>query len=136
MRRRLIYISITMNLNMSIIDDNRELDGILESRNLNEYELINLPMEQPDDLLHKHTCIDIRMAPTLDTGSVLGLAHCEGSSMVLCLGVDPCLGVFSGSPSLTDSYMRHEKRQEKFTVLKFFAMNFEAFNFRSFLQPQ
>ena len=39
-----------MDLSMSINDDNHELDRILQN-----YELIDLPMEQPDDLSHQHT---------------------------------------------------------------------------------
>ena len=84
---------------MSIIDDNHELDRILERMNLEEYELLNLPMEQPNDLLHKLT--GVRMAPTLDTGSTSVLAPCEWSSMVLHSGVDPCQG------SSLSSYTRH-----------------------------
>ena len=92
-----------MDLSMSIIDDDQELDRILESTNLDEYEPLNLPMEQPNDLLHELK--GVRMAPTLDTESIctLGLAPHEGSSTVLHSGVDPCQGY-----SLS-SYMRHKK---------------------------
>ena len=38
---------------MSIIDDEHKVDRVLESTNLNEYELINLPIEQPGDSLHE-----------------------------------------------------------------------------------
>ena len=38
-----------MDLSMLPTDDDYELDGILESMNLDEYELIDLPMDQPDD---------------------------------------------------------------------------------------
>lgn len=62
---------------MSSIDDDHELEWILESTNINEYELIDLPMEEPDDLSHEH--MGVRMAPTLDLGSTSGLAPCEGS---------------------------------------------------------
>ena len=75
---------------MSIIDDDHELDRILESMSLDEYELIDLPMEQPDDSSHEH--IGVGIAPTLDAGRTLGLAPCEGSSTVLLLGVDCCQG--------------------------------------------
>ena len=85
-----IQYTKNMDLRMSIIDDDHEVDRILESMNLDEYKLINLPMEQPGDSSHEHTAIGI--APTLDTGSTSGLARCEGSSMVLHLGVDPCQG--------------------------------------------
>ena len=82
--------AVTMDLNMSIIDDNHKLDRILESTNLDKYELINLTMEEPGDLLNKH--MGVRVAPILDTGSTWGLASREGSSMELCLGVDLCQG--------------------------------------------
>ena len=77
---------------MSITDDNHKLDRILESTDLDKYELINLPTEQFGDLMHEH--MGIRMARTLDihVRSMLGLARCEGSSMKLCSGVDPCQG--------------------------------------------
>ena len=52
---------------MSIIDDEHELSKILESTNLDEYELIDLPMKQSGDLSHKHT--GVGMASTLDTAS-------------------------------------------------------------------
>ena len=38
-----------MDLSMSVIDNDHELDRISESMNLDEYELIDLPTEQPDD---------------------------------------------------------------------------------------
>ena len=69
-----------MDLSMLVVDDSLELDRILESTNLEEYELIDLPMEQPDDSLLKHT--SVRMAHTLDTGSTLRLEPCEPSSTV------------------------------------------------------
>ena len=56
---------------MSIIDDEHELNKILESTSLDEYELINLPMKQSGDLSHKHT--GVGMASTLDMS---GLAPC------------------------------------------------------------
>ena len=46
--------------------------------NLDDYELINLPIEQLDDLSYEH--MGVGMAPTLDTGSMLGLAPFEWSS--------------------------------------------------------
>ena len=39
---------------MLIIDDKQELDRILESVNLDEYVLIDLPLKQPGDLSHGH----------------------------------------------------------------------------------
>ena len=53
---------------MSIIDDKHKLDRILESMNLDEYELMDLLMEQPGDSSHEHT--GVGMALTLDTGSI------------------------------------------------------------------
>ena len=86
--QRLLYF---MDRSMSIIDDGHELERILESMNLDEYELINSPMEQqqPGDLSHEHA---VGMASTSDTESMLGLAPNEGSSTELCSGVDPCQG--------------------------------------------
>ena len=43
---------------MWIIDDYNELEMILERierKNLDEYELIDLPTEQPDDTSHEHS---------------------------------------------------------------------------------
>ena len=60
-----------------LIYDKYELDRILESLNIEEYDLIDLPMEQHDDSSQEHT--GVRMAPTLDTSRILGLApHREG----------------------------------------------------------
>ena len=44
-----------MDLRVSIIDDEHKLNKILESTNLDDYELIGLPMKQSGDLSHKHT---------------------------------------------------------------------------------
>ena len=41
--------TITMDLSMSITDDDHKLDRISESTNSDKYKLIKLPMEQPDD---------------------------------------------------------------------------------------
>ena len=75
MHQHLIY----MYYRLSIIDNDHKFDRILESMNLDEYECINLPMEQVDDSSQEHTYI--RMAPTLDTESTSGLAPCEGSGV-------------------------------------------------------
>ena len=89
---------------MLIIDDDYEFDTTLESTNLDEYELIDLPMEQPDGSPHEcmsgspHECMSVGMAPTLDTGITSGLALREGSSTILHSGVDPCQGSFLYSP--------------------------------------
>ena len=53
-----------------LIYDNHELDRILESTNSDNYELINLSIEQHDDLSQEH--MGVRMAPTLDTSRMSG----------------------------------------------------------------
>ena len=60
---------------MSIADDDHKLHGILESENLDDYELSDLPMEQQDDTSH-----------------VSELPPRKGVSTVLHSGVDPCQG--------------------------------------------
>ena len=55
---------------VTIIDNNCEFDGILESMNLDEYERMDLPMEQHDHSLHEHT--GVGMAPILATKRTLG----------------------------------------------------------------
>ena len=77
---------------MSIINDDLELVRILENTNLDECELTDMPMEQPDELPHELTGME--MASTSDTLSTSWLASCNGSSSVLCLAVDP----YQGSP--------------------------------------
>ena len=57
-----------MDLRVSIIDDEHELNKISESTNLDKYELIDLPMKQSGDLSHKHT--GVRIDSTLDTASI------------------------------------------------------------------
>ena len=78
------------NVSMSIINDDLELGRVLENTNLDEYELTDMPMEQPDESLHKLTVVG--MAPTSHMLSMLGLAPCSRSSSVLHSGVDPCQG--------------------------------------------
>ena len=65
--------------------------------NLDEYDLINLLMKHLDDLSQEH--MGVRMAPTLDTRRMSGLAPHEGSSAELHLGVDPCQGSSLSPPS-------------------------------------
>ena len=73
MHQRLTYMyTLTTYLSISIIGDNYEPDRILESMNLDEYEIIGLPIEQLDDLSHKPT--GIGMPHTLGTRSTSGLA--------------------------------------------------------------
>ena len=67
-----------------------KLIGFLQSTNLDKYEPIDLPMEQPNDMLHEP--MGVGVAPTLDTESTYQLAPREGSSTVLHSGVGPCQG--------------------------------------------
>ena len=69
---------------------------MLESTNLDEYKLIDLPVEQHDDSSQEH--MGVGMAPTLDTRSTSGLAPREGSLTELHLRVDPCQGSSLSSP--------------------------------------
>ena len=71
-----------------IDDDDLELVRILDNTNFDEYELTDMPMEQPDELPHKLT--GIGMAPTSDTLCTSELAPRNGSSSVVRSGVDPC----------------------------------------------
>ena len=74
---------------MLIMDDDRKLDRILDSTNLDEYELIDFPIEQqPGD--SSHECTGVGMAFSSDTGSTSGLAPREGRSKKLLVGFDPC----------------------------------------------
>lgn len=84
---------------MSIIGDDHELNRILGSTSLDEYELVDSPMkeQEPRDSSHEHTSVE--MASTSSTGSMLGLALCEVNSTELHSGVDPCQGS-SLSPSM------------------------------------
>ena len=90
-----------MDLCISIIDDNHEFDRILESTNLDEYEIIDLPMEQPDHLSHELT--GIGMPHTLDTGSMSGLAPREGNQRYCIRELTLARG------SSLSSYTRHKK---------------------------
>ena len=75
-----------MNLSMPIIDDDLELVRILQNMDFDEYELTDLPMEQPDDSSHELT--GVTMAHTSDTLHTSELATWNGSSSVLHSGVD------------------------------------------------
>ena len=69
-----MYIAtLTMDLSVSIIDDDHELNKILESTNSDEYELIDLPMKQSGGLSHKHA--GVGMASTLDVHVRWGWHH-------------------------------------------------------------
>ena len=71
-----------MNLSVLIVGDYLELVRILENKNLHEYELTDMPMEQPDESAHK--LMYVGMAPTSGTPSTSGLAPCNWSSTVAC----------------------------------------------------
>ena len=73
---------------MFMIDDDNELDRILKDTNLDEYELIDLPLEQLGDSSQETTRIGT--APTMDMQSMSGLEPQVGSSVELCSKVDPC----------------------------------------------
>ena len=57
---------------MLLISDDVQLDRILKNTKLDECELTDIPMEQPDEFLHE--LMGIKMAPTSDKPSTLGLA--------------------------------------------------------------
>ena len=71
-----------MNLSTSIINDDLQLVRILERMDIDEYELTDMPMTQPDELPHKLTRIG--MAPTSDTLSTSELAAVTGVQ-VFCI---------------------------------------------------
>ena len=76
-----ILLHVTLDLSVSIIDADHELDRIIKSTNLDEYECIDLPLMQPGDSSHEHT--DVGLAPDLDTESTLGRAPRKGRSTEL-----------------------------------------------------
>ena len=63
---------------MLFINDDLELVRILENTNLDEYELTDMPIDEPDESSHKLT--GIGMAPTLDMLNTSGLTPRNGSS--------------------------------------------------------
>ena len=85
-----------MDLSVLIIDEENELDRILESTNLDQYELMDLPMKQPGDWSHNST--GVGMASTLDTLSTSGLVPREGSSTELLSRVNLCQWSLLSSP--------------------------------------
>ena len=86
---------------MTIIDDDQELARILENSNLDEYELIDVPIEQYSDSTQDN--LGTRMSPISDTNSTSGLAPCKGSSRELRHGVHgPLSGVFYDDRRLVD----------------------------------
>ena len=70
---------------MPIIDDGLELDRISDNMNLDEHELTDMPMEQPDESPHELTGVGTTL--TLDTLSTLWLAPRKGVQVT----ADPCL---------------------------------------------
>ena len=57
---------------MTIIDDDQELDRILKNTNLDEYEIIDVPIEQHSDSTQVN--LGVGMAPISDANSTSGLA--------------------------------------------------------------
>ena len=82
---------------MPIIDNDLELVRILVNVNLDEYELTDMPMEQPVESPLELT--GIRMAPILNALCTSWLAPRNGSSSVLRSGVDPSQGPLQLIPS-------------------------------------
>ena len=80
----------TTNLSMLIINNNLELVRILDNTNFDEFELTDMPMEQPHESPHK--LMGVGMAPTSDTLRTLELVPRNRSSNVLYSGVDLCQG--------------------------------------------
>ena len=78
--------------------DGHELDRILESTNLDEYEFIDLPVEQHDDSSQVHT--GVGMAPTLDTSICRGLQSVEGVQWNSVWELTLARGVFCPPPPL------------------------------------
>ena len=67
---------------MLIIDNDLEFVRILDNANFDEYELTDMPMDQPDESPHELT--GVGMALTLDMLCTSELAPRNGSSSVLC----------------------------------------------------
>ena len=63
-------ILLTLDLSVSIIDADHELDRTIKSKNLDEYECIDLLLMQPGDSSHEHT--DVGLAPQFGYGNYIG----------------------------------------------------------------
>ena len=73
---RIVWSHYSNFLSMSIIDDDLELDGSLETTNFDDDELIDIPRES-DESLHELTGVGV--APASDTPITSVLAPCKGS---------------------------------------------------------
>ena len=87
---------LAMDNSMARIDDDDELDRILETTNLDEFKLIESPLEQLDDESQEN--LGVGPAPTIHVASTLGLPPRNGSMVELCSVVDPWQG---SSPSFS-----------------------------------
>ena len=70
-----------MNFRTLVINDGLQLDRVLESTNLDEYELTDMPIEQFDE--SPLELMGVRLAPKSDMLSTSGLAPRNRSSHVL-----------------------------------------------------
>ena len=75
---------------MARIGDDDELERILHTTDLDEFELVESPLEQLNDESHEN--LSVGPAPTIDTASTSGLAPRKGSTVELRSAVDPCQG--------------------------------------------
>ena len=89
---------------MSMIDDDNELNRILEDTILDEYEIIDFPLEQLGDSSQeiRRRRIRRRNGPSMDTQSMSGLAPQVESSVELRLKVDPCQSTSLSSTHLNE----------------------------------
>ena len=99
------------NLRIPIINNDLELVRILGDTKFDEYELTDLPMEQPDELPHELT--GVGMAPTSDMLCTSELAPRNRSSSVLRSGVDLCQGSSLSRSLYTTKIMQHSPTMSK-----------------------
>ena len=85
---QLSKIMLAMDISISMIDDEDDLDRILQNTNLDEFEQTDRLQNQLDSLSKEEP--SVRLAPTMDTNSTPGLAPRKGSNTELCSGVDTC----------------------------------------------
>ena len=74
---------------MERIVDDEEIDRILQTTDLDEFELVDSPTMQLEEPQEN---VGVEPAPTIDTQSTSGLAPRNGSSEELRPGVDPAQG--------------------------------------------
>ena len=67
-----------------VIENNTELDRILETSKFDGFELVNLPLKQPDMLLQELMGF---------VACTSGVASQKGSNGELCMGVDLARGL-------------------------------------------